>query len=187
MKLPEIDSRDELPSVFNELGLLGNGVEIGVSQGVFSSHIRQNWKGEMLYLVDRWIHVPEWDDSANVSPEKNEEFYYGVCRMFHPFRNVQILRMDSLQAAAQFEDGFFDWIYIDADHHYEAVKADLNSWYPKLKNNGIIAGHDYLDGMFWGSLFGVKSAVDEWAKINGLEVFIAPNPHHVPTWYCCKC
>ena len=32
-------------------------------------------------------------------------------------------------------------IFIDGDHSYDAVKLDIKSWSPKLKNDGIICGH----------------------------------------------
>jgi len=35
-----------------------------------------------------------------------------------------------------------DFLFIDADHSYEAVKADWNQWFPKVKTNGYIALHD---------------------------------------------
>ena len=71
----------------------------------------------------------------------------------------------SVQAASRFEDEFFDFVYIDADHSYEAVRADLEVWWPKLKPGGLFAGHDY-DLKFSG----VKTAVDEFAQRAGLEV-----------------
>ena len=42
-----------------------------------------------------------------------------------------------------FDNNYFDYIYIDAEHSYKAVKQDLNIWYPKLKTNGYIFGDDY--------------------------------------------
>jgi hypothetical protein len=44
-------------------------------------------------------------------------------------------------AAASFSNGEFDIVYIDAEHDYEAVKADIEAWRPKAKH--ILAGHDY--------------------------------------------
>ena len=42
--------------------------------------------------------------------------------------------------------GLFDLIFIDADHSYEAVREDIIAWWPKVKNGGIISGHDYQMG-----------------------------------------
>jgi hypothetical protein len=35
-----------------------------------------------------------------------------------------------------------DYLFIDGDHTYEAVKRDFEDWYPYVKNGGIISIHD---------------------------------------------
>lgn len=40
--------RGDLPAYLNELGLVGQAVEIGVRRGHFSSHMLKNWKGKTL-------------------------------------------------------------------------------------------------------------------------------------------
>jgi predicted O-methyltransferase YrrM len=35
-----------------------------------------------------------------------------------------------------------DFLFIDADHSYEAVKMDWKEWFPKVKKGGYIALHD---------------------------------------------
>lgn len=37
-----------------------------------------------------------------------------------------------------------DLIYIDGNHQYEYVMDDLEIWYPKLKQGGLLIGDDYL-------------------------------------------
>jgi methyltransferase family protein len=37
---------------------------------------------------------------------------------------------------------YFDWIYVDGDHQYEAVKKGLESYLPKVKPGGFITGDD---------------------------------------------
>lgn len=68
----------------------------------------------------------------------------------------QTLVMASLEACKQFDDLSIDFIFIDADHSYEAVKADIIAWMPKIKIGGLITGHDYDY-----QKTGVKKAVDE--------------------------
>lgn len=53
------------------------------------------------------------------------------------------LRSESDKAADFFDDNSVDTIFIDAGHSYESVLADLQAWYPKMKNESIMAGHDF--------------------------------------------
>jgi len=52
----------------------------------------------------------------------------------------------SPKAAEFFQDGFFDIIYLDAEHDEESFDADLDAWLSKASY--VIAGHDY--GFFDG-------------------------------------
>lgn len=56
-------------------------------------------------------------------------------------KNLVFLRGLSVEIAPKF-DLPIDFLFVDADHSYEAAKADWNHWYPKLKQNGYIALHD---------------------------------------------
>ena len=183
--LPKICDREQLPGLFNAMGLLDKGVEIGVQWGGFSSVLRTHWQGELLYLVDRWCYVPGYQDTANVAQEEQERLYQGVLKMFEGNRGVEIIRAESLVAAQRFANESLDWIYLDADHSRAAVEKDLTAWWPKLKRGGIFAGHDYVDGLFFESEFGVQSAVDEFALKHQLEIFTTGDAHF-PSWYCQK-
>ena len=57
--------------------------------------------------------------------------------------NIHIEKGCSWEYANTFEDNSIDFVFIDADHSYEAVKKDILSYFPKLKIGGIMAGHDY--------------------------------------------
>ena len=70
--------------------------------------------------------------------------------------------MPSLDAAKKFKNGSIDFLFIDGDHSYKAVKADLKAWYPKVKKGGVMCGHDYPQ-------LGVQKAINEFTKEHGLE------------------
>ncbi len=75
-----------------------------------------------------------------------------------------------------------DFVYVDAQHHYEAVKQDIEMWAPKIRRGGILAGHDYLDGMVAGSLYGVRKAVGEFVDRTGVKLLVSREPNH-PSWF----
>ena len=58
-----------------------------------------------------------------------------------------IYDMPSLEAATLIEDKSLDICFIDADHRYDAVKADILAYAPKVKDGGILCGHDFEDGI----------------------------------------
>ena len=57
---------------------------------------------------------------------------------------IQLLRNYSNMAVNFFHDKSIDFIYVDARHDFCGVYEDLSLYFPKLKCNGIMAGHDYV-------------------------------------------
>jgi glycosyltransferase involved in cell wall biosynthesis len=68
------------------------------------------------------------------------------------FANLLITRDSTVEAAAHYSDGYFDMVFIDAEHTYEGVKRDIQAW--RKKARVLLCGHDYS----WPQ---VKRAVDE--------------------------
>lgn len=56
---------------------------------------------------------------------------------------VKVYNTTSLEAANLIPDKSLDICFIDADHKYNAIKADINAYLPKIKPGGIICGHDF--------------------------------------------
>jgi len=79
----------------------------------------------------------------------------------------------SPDAARDFDDHSFDIVYIDAEHDYESVKADIEAWLPKARH--IIAGHDYF--VFPGVEKAVRGAGLE-PRVSG-SVWTSLVPAHV--------
>ena len=74
------------------------------------------------------------------------------------------LRMVSLEAARAFADGSLDFVFLDADHRPQSVLADIKAWLPKVRPQGILAGHDYYYetvGYQWDNKDNVAEGVNE--------------------------
>ena len=56
---------------------------------------------------------------------------------------INPIRMTSLEASSLYEDESLDFVFLDASHKYEDLQNDLKAWLPKIKKNGVLAGHDY--------------------------------------------
>ena len=63
--------------------------------------------------------------------------------MMKTYPALKIIRDFSTSAAKVFDKGYFDLVFIDANHSYDYVKKDINIWLPLVKPNGVICGHDY--------------------------------------------
>lgn len=75
----------------------------------------------------------------------------------HRLPQVTFLHGPSVEMARQIPDGALDLVFIDADHSEQAVREDIRAWLPKVRQDGVIAGHDYGSSNHPG----VKIAVDE--------------------------
>lgn len=69
-----------------------------------------------------------------------------------------------------------NFIFIDGDHRYSAVRMDLMCAKNLISKNGIIAGDDYN----WPE---VKKAVDDFANEIGKKVNVLKNANGHMTWY----
>lgn len=70
---------------------------------------------------------------------------------------VDFVVMSTTEAANKFEANSIDLLFIDADHSYEGVMADLQNWYPKLKAGGWLFCDDYGVENFPGVARAIKS------------------------------
>lgn len=56
---------------------------------------------------------------------------------------ARLVTGDTVATAAEIPDGSLDFVFIDADHSYEAVRKDIDAWRWKVRNGGWLGGHDY--------------------------------------------
>mgnify|MGYP006297919805 CR=1 FL=1 len=121
--------------------------EIGVWRGDLSKKILKK-SPSFLHLIDPWVFMPEFTDTVygkrnGNSQDLMDRIYQEVCQEFNGIEGVQIHRKSSLEAVRSFEDEYFDWVYLDGNHHYEYVRNDLEAYIPKVKSGGYITGDDY--------------------------------------------
>lgn len=178
-------SRAEFGYWLNFLGLCGQGAEIGVYRGEYSELLLQTWSGQRLYSIDPWVQFDreEYVDVCNLSERDQEKNVRSSAERLGVFgTRSAILRQTSEQAATQFAAGSLDFVYIDAQHHYEAVCRDLALWADKVRPGGIVGGHDYLDGDIDSGVYGVKRAVDEWCRARDLTPSVTREGPY-PSWF----
>lgn len=146
--------------------------EVGVGLGESTSIFLGFQKIHKIHCIDSFSKHENYFDELAFAPEDLKKTID-----FDIFKNVFLTRLkdeisnnrcipiiDSSQNAAKiFDDNFFDVVYIDADHSYEAVKNDLFSYFDKVKARGFLCGHDYArDGRFG---YSGKIAGDPWPGV----------------------
>lgn len=167
---PELKYREEILKLLPKNGIIA---EIGVWDGQFSEQILKYCNPKHLYLIDGWAHqkTDEYPDGLNWGDSALYNVYQKVLKRFENDHRVTVIKAFSPEAAELFENNFFDCVYIDGNHKYEAVKKDLIAWYNKVKTGGIISGHDYFVSPQHGSTYyGVVKAVNEFLFNNKLEL-----------------
>ena len=136
-------------------------VEVGVWKGrsaaFLAVEIINSGKTITLDLVDTW------DGSIEHQPLQEDVFEVFKKNIEPVMPYVNIRRMNSLSAASTYADGSLDFVFIDAAHDYDNVKADILAWMPKVKPGGYLAGHDYPT---WD---GVTKAVNEIIGAENIE------------------
>src|SRR6266536_1415978 len=153
-----------------QLPKAGAIVEVGIWEGDFSQRLLDSLRPRTLHLVDPWQFVPEqksaWCGGARAkSQDDMDRIYEGVIARFAPEiadGQVVVCREPSVSAAERMASRKFDAVYIDGDHTYDAVRADLRAWAPLVAEDGVLTGDDYGDYGWWAG--GVKRAVNEFAS-----------------------
>jgi hypothetical protein len=139
-------------------------VEVGSWKGRSISYLTvetiNDDKNQEIYAVDTWKgsveHLNPESDCFNLDLLIDPDWLYNLfLKNIEPVKDyINIIRDNSLNACNIFNDNSLDFVFIDASHDYESVLKDIKAWFPKMKPNSIIAGHDYT----WDEE--VKKAVD---------------------------
>lgn len=121
--------------------ILEVGTWCGSSVVVVGDIIKE--RGGSLYCVD-WWRASKSEEGLTEQAKGSDVFdiFEQVLEQAELVDTVHIMKMKSEDAAKVLANETFDMIFIDADHSYSAVLADIQAFYPKLKHGGIFCGHD---------------------------------------------
>jgi len=114
--------------------------EVGVRDGRTTFYLLDHCPELTIYAIDMSI----------------KEFYNKEVANRYKNRLIAIEATSEL-AADQIADNSLDLVFIDANHSYDHVKKDIIKYTPKLKENGLLTGHDI-------DYPGVNQAVNEMIK-----------------------
>src|SRR5262245_5628261 len=102
-----------------------------------------------IYCVDIWYHGGE----VKYSPEKlavmrgrnsfnHDIFKFNIAQSIGLSHVVEVIG-DSRVGLARLRDGFFDVVYVDGYHGYDAIASDIAHAFRLCRPGGIICGDDY--------------------------------------------
>jgi hypothetical protein len=152
----------KMVSKFDNAIFVEVGSWLGRSTTYMAVEIINSKKNIKYYSVDTWEGCRVLKNDPLV---KTKQLFDKFLLNIQPVKNYIIpLKMTSIQASTLFDDNSIDFCFIDADHSYEYVSSDIKYWYPKIKINGILGGHDYRGGN------GVYQAVNELAQQYNLNI-----------------
>ncbi len=131
--------------------------EIGVAEGKYSEKILSVTEPKELHLIDIWDSGRFGEKAMQAVREKFKEPIDAG--------RIAVHRGLSLEVLQGFEDGYFDWVYLDTSHRYQETLDELECCRLKVRDGGLIAGHDYASGNIESGLrYGVVEAVNEFCN-----------------------
>lgn len=153
------------------------GVEIGVLAGINAESILRTLPIKKLYLVDPYMSYVNTFGKLFVPRKKLPEAKKRLSKFGE--KTIFIFKKAS-QAVNDIPDGL-DFVYIDGRHTYEFVKKDIELYYSKVREGGVIGGHD-----FTCCYFGVCKAVTEFVNKNNLKIYGEESYGEKSDWWIVK-
>ena len=134
-------------------------VQIGVAEGGSAWHARRamNPSGT-LHLIDTYPRVLGLNLSSIIARRLVESV---------PGAQVEWIRARSDEAARGWTLPI-DFLFIDGDHSYDAVRTDWADWHGHVKPDGLVAFHDaILEADWMDESFGSARFVSELIEADG--------------------
>lgn len=123
------------------------GCWLGKSICFLGETARDSGKPIEIYAVDTWAGSNEEAHQDYIKklggPDELYNKFWSNMQRAGIDHIIKPIRKDSERASELFENESLDMVFIDASHEYMDVLRDNDMWLPKVKKNGILAGHDY--------------------------------------------
>lgn len=143
------------------------GAEIGVYLGETSAEVLKALPQLRLLMIDSFADAEIQKVSRHIRLTGEQAKQQAIARTAFASERRAIIESSSNAASRMELDRSLDFVFIDADHSYEAVKQDIALWWPKVALGGLLCGHDYnsrLERKDKLHIAGVKVAVDEFVE-----------------------
>jgi Methyltransferase domain len=158
------------------------GMEVGVWLGAYSDKMLQIAKPAILHLVDPWrqmdasTYCEAWYGGLRTTQLEMDQRYEQVkTRFSEQIQRGQVVvhRANSTGVFQGFPDNALDYVYIDGDHTFDAVLADLTNAFRVVKTQGLICGDDYRLGGWWRD--GVVRALHQFLPRHAVTIHFVQN------------
>jgi predicted O-methyltransferase YrrM len=178
--------------VKNKRKIVEIGTFIGGTAEIMAGAISEDAR---IISIDSYLNLPTIN---GIELSRSEAIFTAQQRLAKYWPKITHIIGDSLEVASVFADKSVDLVFIDGDHSYEGVRQDILAWLPKIKDGGIISGHDFnketalIDPAYaleksvldrdpvTNFHFGVSRAVDEF-----LEDFEVGKDMQCTVWWRC--
>jgi predicted O-methyltransferase YrrM len=158
------------------------GLEIGCYRGDGANWLLNNFPNLTLHSIDPYLPYADWNGAVNCSAQDMtngktvEEIARETLSKHETSGRFMLNKKTSDDAVVDYNNEFFDFIFIDGLHTYNQVFIDCQKYYSKVKSGGIFAGHDY------NTISDVRRAVDIFATSKNKDVIQIPTD----AWYWIK-
>lgn len=181
--------RNKLMSVIGDhIDSVDVAVEVGTYKGEFAVSMIDRLDPVNFYAVDPLRLYPGMNSNPGFEFVRQSLLDQLADKVNHTMsvRGHTLIRETSDKASQQFEDNSVDVVYLDADHSFKGCSNDIDLWFPKVKEGGILAGHDYCNGnVAKGHVYGVIQAVALLVDEHNLELFLTDERDY-PSWMIVK-
>lgn len=122
-------------------------LELGSKEGRTTSHILEKCELVSVIAIDPLAIQPSQADKAGGETYEGWDFAAIEAEFWErtdPWKDrLTFHRKFGDDVGRNLDDASQDLIFIDAAHDYDSVVHDIQTWLPKVRSGGILAGHDY--------------------------------------------